>query len=76
MERDPRAPFGPVAQPLLTVADRNLLWGEDAADRTAGILGIHLAGAQEFVAVSQVDGGNGTPRPPQAEEFVNLIDRW
>lgn len=72
MERDPRAPLYSVAQSLPAMANRNILWSEDAADRSSGILGIYLAGAQESMAFSEVDRGNGTLRPSRAQEFVSL----
>lgn len=73
VERNPRPPSGSLAQSLPVVANRNLLRGKDATDRSPGILGVHLAGAQESVALFEMDGGNGTLRPPQAEEFVTLL---
>jgi hypothetical protein len=72
MERDPRAPLYSVAKSLPSMANRNILWSEDAADRSSGILGIHLAGAQKFMAFSEVDRGNGALCPSRAQEFVSL----
>src|ERR1700722_19104360 len=62
----PRTSSRTVAKSILVVANRNLLRRENAADWPVGILGIYLAGAQEFVAVSKVDSGNGALRPSQA----------
>src|ERR1700680_1583048 len=62
-----------MAKSLPAVANRNLLRGEDATDRTPGVLGIHLAGAQEFVAFSEMDSGNGALRPSQAQGFLSLL---
>jgi hypothetical protein len=55
------------------MANRNLLRCKNATDRRAGILGVCLAGTQEFVAFPEMDGGDGTPRPSQAKEFVSLL---
>ena len=72
MERDPRAPLYSVAQSLPVMANRDLLWSEDAADRSSGVLGIYLAGAEESMAFSEVDCGDGALRPSRTEEFVSL----
>ena len=62
-----------MAKSVPAVANRNLLWRKNATDWTAGVLGIHLARAQEFVAVSKVDGGNGALRPSQTQKLVGLL---
>ena len=62
-----------MAKSLPVVANRNLLWRKNATDWTVGVLGIHLARAQEFVAVSKVDRRNGALRPSQTQELVGLL---
>src|SRR2546421_4936121 len=70
VERNSRAPPHPVAQPLSAVADRNVLWREDAADRFPGILGIRVAGTPQSLALSKMDSGNGPLCPPPAQGSV------
>ena len=70
VERHARTPPHPMAQPISSMADRNLLWRENAADRFSGVLGIHLAGTCPPVAISKVDGGDGASCPSQAQEFI------
>ncbi len=60
LEFDPWAPDCSVAQPLSAVADRNLYGREDDADWISGILGISMDGARQPVALSKVDGGDGS----------------
>ena len=52
LERDQRPPAGAVAKPLPLVAHRDLLRSEDDADRLPGVLGIHVAGARQSLALS------------------------
>ena len=75
MERNPGTPFGPVAQPLSSVADRDLLWRENDPDRLPGILGIYVARAQEPVALPEVDFRNGPLRPSQDKKYLETT-RW
>src|SRR5580704_15033601 len=70
LERHSRTPPHPVAQPLSPLANRNLLWREDAADRISRILGVRHPGTQQPMAISQVDSRDGTLRPPPAKKFV------
>jgi hypothetical protein len=56
VERDARAPFGPVAKSIPALANRNLLWRQDAGDWIPGVLGIHVARAQKSMAISKMDG--------------------
>src|SRR5262249_29205737 len=46
------------------------------ADRFFGILGVHVAGAPGIVALSAVDGGDGTLCPSQAKELVISVTPW
>ena len=72
MELDPGAPAYPVAQPLSTVANRNLLWRENDPNRLSGILGIYVARAQEPVALPEVDLRNGPLRPSQDQKYLKI----
>src|SRR5712692_8827628 len=72
VERDSRTSPYALAQPLSALAGRDLLRCKDAADRFSGILGIRMAGAQQSLAISEMDGGDGTLRPPQAEECLEM----
>jgi len=53
-----------VAESVPAMANRDLLWRENAADRLSGVLGIRLARAKQSLAVPQMDGGDGALRPP------------
>src|SRR5580698_4478741 len=66
VERHSWAPPDSVAQPVSFVENRDLYRCEDAPDRSAGILGIYLAGAPQPLALSEVDWRDGTLRPPLA----------
>src|SRR4029077_2541279 len=72
MERNPRTSPRPVAQPLPLVASRDLLRGQDAADRLSRILGVHVAGAQQSLAISEMDGRNRTLRASQGDPLIAL----
>jgi|SRR5580704_3947052 len=74
VECHPRAPPHPLAQPLSIMENRNLHRREDAPDRSAGILGIYLAGAQTTLALPEVDRRNGALRPSQST-IVILSER-
>jgi hypothetical protein len=76
MECDPWPSLRSVAKSVPAMENRNLLRCEDATNWTFGVLGVHLAGAQESVAFLEVDGGNGALRASEAEEFVSSTDRW
>src|SRR6266550_8167161 len=76
VERNSRAPPHPVAQPLSAVADRNVLWREDAADRFPGILGIRVAGTPQSLALSKMDSRNGPLRPPPPQGSLKSALRY
>src|SRR4029077_6036241 len=68
LELHPRPPDCAVAQSLSSVADRDLHRGQDDPDWIPGILGILVDGANQPVAVPEVDGGDGSLRPSGGEE--------
>src|SRR5579863_5938419 len=70
VECNPRPSPGSVAESLSSMAHRNLHRRENDPDRLPGILGIHVARATRTLAVSEVDRGDGTVCPSEAEEFV------
>src|SRR5216684_1235664 len=55
VERDQRPPAGAVAKSLPVVAHRDLLRSKDEADRLPGVLGIHVAGTRQSLALPQMD---------------------
>ena len=57
------------------MAHRDLYGREDDADWISGILGIRVARAPGVMAIFEVDGGDGTVCPSQAEEFVRFAPR-
>src|SRR5258708_32856454 len=65
VERDQRPPAGAVAKSLPVVAHRDLLRSKDDTDRLPGVLGIHVAGTRQSLALSQIDRGDGKECPPQ-----------
>jgi len=60
LEFDSWAPDCSLAQSLFAVADRDLYGREDDADWIPGILGILVDGARQPVAVSEMDGRDGS----------------
>ena len=55
LERNSRPSVGSVAQSLSAMADRNLHWRKDDADRVPRILGISLDRTAQLVAFSEMD---------------------
>lgn len=55
LERHSRAPFDSLAQSVPSLAHRDLLRRENAADRISGILGVSLERALESLAILEVD---------------------
>ena len=70
LEFDSWAPDCSLAQSLFAVADRDLYGREDDADWIPGILGILVDGARQPVAVSEVDGGDGSVRASGGEDLA------
>jgi len=70
LEFDSWAPDCSLAQSLFAVADRDLYGREDDADWIPGILGILVDGARQTVAVSEVDGGDGSVRASGGEDLA------
>ena len=73
LERDSRSPPCSVAQSVSSLASRNLLRRQDAADWIPGVLGIHSARTKASLAILKMDGGNGTVRASQAKESVKFF---
>ena len=72
LERDSRPPPCSLAQPVSSLARGDLLRSENAADWIPGVLGIRPARTKAPLAISKVDGGDGTPRPSQAKKSVSI----
>ena len=72
LERDSRSPPCSVAQSVSSLASRNLLRRQDAADWIPGVLGIRSARTKAPLAILKMDGGNGTVRASQAKESVKF----
>src|ERR1017187_6238821 len=72
VERHPRPSSGPLAQPLLALAHRNLHRHQDAKHRVSGVLRVHLARTQGTGALPEVDGRDGALRARQAQEPVTI----
>ena len=70
LELHPRPPDCSLAQPLSSMASRDLHRGQNDADRFPGILGISLDRAEQSVAFSEMDIGDGSLRPSSSEERV------
>src|SRR5467141_2569311 len=70
VERDQRPPAGAMAKSLLVVAHRDLLRSKDDADRLPGVLGIHVAGTRQSLALPQMDRCDGTVCPPQTQQIL------
>src|ERR1700730_8853841 len=58
LERNPRTSPCPVAQPVSSLASRDLLRRENAAKRLSGVLGVYLAGAHQPRAIPEMDCRN------------------
>src|SRR5439155_17936610 len=70
LERDPRSPACALAQSVSSLASRNLLRRQNAADRIPGVLGIRSTRTKEPLDIFKVDGGDGTLCPSLAEELL------
>ena len=73
VDRHAWAPSDAVAKPVPALANRNLLRREDAANRLSGVLGISLARAQEPLAVSKMDAGDGALRKADVQENCVIL---
>ena len=58
------------------MASRDLLRSENATDRIPGILGVRSKRTKASLAVSTVDGGDGTTRPSQAKKSVRFAKTY
>jgi len=67
VERNPRTSPHAMAQPISALASGDLLRGKDATNRLSRLLGVHVAGAQQSLAIPEMDGWDGTLCPPQAQ---------
>ena len=72
LERDSRPPPCSMAQSLSSLASRDLLRRQNAADWIPGILGICSTRTKAPLAISKVDGRDGTLCPFQAEKSVRI----
>src|SRR5436305_15070783 len=67
-------PARSLAQSVPSLAYGDLLRSKNAADTLYRVLGFRLERAREPVALSQVDGRNGTIRTPEGEgRFEGLV---
>ncbi len=70
LELNPWTPDCTMAQSLPAMAYRDLYRREDDANRIPGVLGIPVDGTNQFVALSEVDGRNGSLYPSSGEKIL------
>ena len=72
LELDSWPPDCPLAQSLSPLAYRDLHRRQDDADRLSGILGILVDRANQPLALSEVDCGDGSLRPSRSQELLEF----